>query len=150
MKEKLRQQKVWQGSHREINFKIVNWQFNTPMIGFAGNWNYYIYLPESKCVDFAKLWLRDKVKSFSEGGRKHVLHDYENISGDMDFHGGCTYYAKHGHAKGFRSVEFGCDYQHYCDEGKDYNEDYLLHDACHSIDRCFENGILKKEQDFLK
>lgn len=51
-------QKVWQGSHRGINFKIVGWSFNSPMRPFpSGNWNYYIYLPESKCIDFAKLWL---------------------------------------------------------------------------------------------
>lgn len=137
----LRKQAVWQGTHRDINFKIVNWKFETkiPEYSFKENWNYYVYIPEKRSPRFSEIWLPDIIKEVSP----YVTHDYYTQSiGSVEMHGGITYYAKHGHVEGFRVVEIGCDYQHYWDEGERYNEEYITRDAMRTIDDLYEKGII--------
>lgn len=144
-KTKLREQWVWQGNYRNIGFKIVSWSFETPMPEWpSGNWNFYIYLPEGLCVNFSEIWLADEVNEFPASGRKYVSHDYmSGRTGQVEMHGGITWYEKNGYTEGHRSVELGCDYQHFWDQGKEYDENDVLRDVEKAIDSCYDLGILK-------
>lgn len=136
---------VWRGTHRDVPFKIVNWSIDSDYFRQeypTGNWNYYIYLQESKCPKFDELWL-EEVKRPGLGGREYWSYNYmSGLVGSIKLHGGITFYDKHGYRVGARIVEVGCDYQHYADSGMHYNENILYHDACESIDWCYNSGIL--------
>lgn len=144
---KLRQQRVWLASHREIGYKIVNWHHSPEarMEDYwpSGSWNFYIYLPEKKCPDFAKIWLPDLEKEWSPGGRKYVTHAYwTEPLGSVEMHCDITFYEKHGHVEGHRCVELGCDYQHLYDEEQSYDEQDVARDAVAAIESAFALGIL--------
>jgi len=145
MKPILREQKVWLGEYRKVEFKIVNWSFDSPTPDLpSGNWNYYLYLRETAMKDFPALWLPRKVKE-SPGGYKYVTYDYfKGPVGRIEMHGGVTYYEKGGDVKGFRYVEVGCDYQHLCDARRSYDVATVLDDVIQSIDWLYENGYMKE------
>lgn len=54
-------------------------------------------------------------------------------AGVEGWNGGVTYYRKHGELAGFRCVEYGCDYQHSWDEGREYTVTSVLLDAVCTI-----------------
>lgn len=147
-KTKLDAQRVWRGRYRDVGFKIVSWPFRGLEDRFpSGAWNYYVYIQESACADFTAIWLKDKKVRFSEKAPFHITHDYYNSPvGDVEMHGGITYYAKHGHTEGHRCVEIGCDYQHLWDDGKSYDEEDVLRDVEHTIDHLYERGLLRTTQ----
>lgn len=150
---KLREKRLWSGVHREIAFEVVNWSFFNKDEERAldwidrsptGNWNFYLYLHEKKCVDFKSLWLRDKIKRWSKGGAKYCSNDYSYTASRVariDFHGGITYYEKMGHSKEFRCIKVGCDYAHLWDEGKEYDEKEVASDAVRAIDSAYDLGM---------
>ena len=113
-------QDVWHGEHLGFQYRIVHWnqgQRFTP--GNDGIWNYYIYFRESKIKDFDSLWLEDKVQKFRPESEGWISHDYYDTAvSNVKWHGGVTYYAKHGELKGYRCVEFGCDYSHSWDHDR--------------------------------
>ena len=78
-----------------------------------GTWCFYVYLAEDKATNFAALWLKDKVYRYKPDAKGRITHDYLGAFDDIEFHGGCTFYKKHGHTKGYRCVEIGCDYAHF-------------------------------------
>lgn len=133
-----RHQDVWQGIYRGLSYKIVHWGVDesfTP--GGNGNWNYYVFLPEHKVKDFAAIWLEDKVYKSKPEVRGYITHDYfNNPATNVDWHGGATYYAKHGHTEGYRCVEVGCDYAHLWDYERErgYTLSEVLTDVQHTID----------------
>lgn len=141
---RLRAMQVWQGSHRDVRFEIKRRDIGGLEDSFpSGSWSFYIYLHESACPRFSEIWLADELKEWSPGGSKHITHDYMNgLTAQVDFHGGITYYAKHGDTKGYRCAELGCDYQHYYDTGHTYDENDLARDAARAIDSCYELGIV--------
>ena len=145
----LRKATQWQGTHRGIAFHVIVHESEAYPDGRLypekPAWCAYIFMRESQCVDFPSLWLPDEVKQVSSG-REYVSHNYmEGIVGSIKMHGGLTYYKKHGHTEGHRCVEVGCDYQHYCDEGQDYDLQYVILDTTDSIDRLFAEGVLKED-----
>jgi len=148
----MREKITWNGLHRDVGFKIVNWDYEDPtgtMLRHwpSGAWNFYLYLYEQHCADFAALWLPDIVKEWSPGGKKYISHDYyKDPLGQIDLHGGITFYDKHGYTDGFRTVEVGCDYQHYTDEGQLYNNDCVFEDVKAAIASLYDLGIIKQKQ----
>lgn len=144
----LRKQTVWQGRYRDINFKIINWgrdDVSSQLLDLpTGHWNYYVYIPESKAIDFKSIWLKDLLKRWSKQGKPYLTHDYmSGPVGEIDMHGGITYYAKHGHTKGYRCVEIGCDYAHSWDRNAHYDAEALIIDAQTTIDDLYNKGIVK-------
>lgn len=127
---KVKEQHVWQGTYLEVPFKVVKW--NLEHIGDI--WNYYVYLPETKCKDFDSLWLEDTEFQFTPNSPKRITHDYYSVGvfQSIEFHGGITWYDKRGYIKGHRVVEIGCDYNHYRDQEKKYNLDDILTDVEHT------------------
>lgn len=135
-------QDCYRGSYRGIGYKILR-----HAIGMAhtpeskGIWNYYVYIPEKKSPIFASLWLpSEKRKDFN-----FVTHDYYAAFGQVNFHGGITFYAKHGEVEGHRVVEVGCDYNHYWDQERGYSAslEEVTQDCLATIDHLFELGFLQ-------
>lgn len=143
---KLDYQEAWRGSHKGVYFKVVLWNKgadHTP--GGGGIWNCYIYIPEKRAVNFAKLWLEDNRFRFSPESPERIQHDYSRLP--IEMHGGLTYYAKHGHPEGHRCVEVGCDYNHLWDmeRGGGYTAEYVAHDAVEAIDKMIADEILSDQ-----
>lgn len=136
--------------YKGIGVKIVNWKVfgvDTDRV----NWNYYLTIPERNTPPeiFAKIWLDDIVKE-GFAGRPWLSHDYYGVPlfDSLEMHGGVTFYAKHGHTVGFRSVEIGCDYHHSWDMERDnYELEEVVRDAFNSADQALslfcisENGF---------
>lgn len=106
-------------------------------------WSYYIYLDEGKVQDFARLWLEDKVMKWKPEAKGRITHEYYvEPFNSIDLHGGITFYQKHGHTEGFRTVEIGCDYQHHWDRDREAGYPATLKsvvaDAEASIDSCIK------------
>lgn len=145
MSEELRKQDVWHIFYKDlVSIKIVHWGVENFFNNGRGTWNYYIFIHERFCPRFDELWLEDKLSRFSETSPEHVSHDYmSGATGELDMHGGITYYAKNGYSKGHRSVELGCDYNHYWDEGRAYTIEAVLVDAKASAEQAIEIYQLK-------
>lgn len=94
-----------------------------PLNDGKGVWNYYVSIPEQLFPNaFSHLWLEDNLVKFIESSPWRVTHKYEDSPiYNLDWHCGCTYYAKHGHSVGHRVVEFGCDFSHLYDRERRYN-----------------------------
>jgi len=139
---------VWSGSHRGVRFEIKHRIVRgLESLWPSGSWTFYIYLHEQSCPRFAELWLDDQVTQITPESQRRVTHDYMGgLTGQVELHGGITYYSKHGHTPGLRCVELGCDYQHLYDEGQSYDERDLARDAVRAIESCYELGIVKEEQ----
>lgn len=104
-----------------------------------GIWCYYIYIYESKCPRFSELWLPEKLVKITPESEGFISHDYnDTIVSGVDWHGGVTFYAKHGHYEGRRSIQFGCDFSHLWDREREYTLDDVLSEAietCNQIHR---------------
>lgn len=145
---KCKEQKCYRGNYRNISYKIILHSIGeeyTP--AREGIWNFYVYLNENKVKDFGPIWLDDKIMKFSEESRGYISHDYyvEPLN-SLEFHGGITFYAKHGHTDGFRCVEIGCDYNHLWDmeRGSGYKLEDILYDVKACIDSIYANNLIKE------
>ena len=140
-------QNIWRGVYRDIQYKVAHHGKGldyTP--GRDGIWNYYVYLHEDRVNDFARIWLNDEIRKYKPDVKGYVSHDYYGCRAfdDIHFHGGITYYAKHGHTEGFRCVEIGCDYNHlwYQERGYGYDLETILFDVKETIDSAYEIGLI--------
>lgn len=108
-------QDCWRGSHLDWQYKIIlHSKGQHHAAGGQGTWCYYIYIAEHRIGTpaFEKLWLDPEVSS----KWKFVTYNYFNTPvSNLDWHGGVTFYAKHGEVVGHRCVEFGYDYNHLYD-----------------------------------
>ena len=142
----LRKQNQWLGEYRGIHFKIVNWSFESSQDEMT-KWNYYLYLPENRCVDFKLLWHEDKPQKFCETSPVRIVHDYyEGPTGQINMHGGITWYEKLGHTEGHRRIEVGCDFMHLYDDEKTWTLEDMLHDIITAVDGLYNDNILKANE----
>lgn len=144
---KLSKSKVWHGRHRDVGFKIsLSGEGEDSFMDGLGTWCFYVFIAEDAAANFPALWLADEIHRWKPEAKGRITHDYCSITGDMEFHGGCTFYQKHGHTDGYRYVEMGCDYAHLWDrERGGYVLEEILYDAKKCIDSLYENGVLKPE-----
>lgn len=112
--------KIWHVRHRDFYGKLslhAEGRDYTPES--KGIWNSYIFIPERLTPTglFSKIWLEDKIIRLNEQSPARITHDYMSCGylTDIPLHGGLTYYAKHGHTIGHRSVKVGCDWNHLWD-----------------------------------
>jgi hypothetical protein len=142
------QQDCYRGIYRDISYKIsrhAKGQSYTPQS--EGIWCYYIYLHESKVKDFASLWAEGEVVKITPESYGFVSYEYyKEPFNSIEFHGGITYYAKHGEFEGHRSVELGCDYNHLWDieRGYGYGLTDILVDVKSTIDSVYEANLIKE------
>lgn len=132
---------VWLAQHESgLTIEIVHWGIDReqpefePLNNGKGVWNYYIYIYEKLLSKekFETLWLPDKIVRFSTEGSEHITHDYYDLAVcNLDWHGGVTFYRKHGQTVGHRYVQIGCDYSHIwdADRGYDYDLDFVFNEA---------------------
>ena len=152
---KLDLNKSWTFKHKGLYCKISHWgveranNFESLNDG-KGIWNYYVTLPEHILGDkFAAVWLEDKKIQFSVNSPERITHDYYGHPfSEVDWHGGITYYAKHGQLEGHRSVELGCDYSHLYDmeRGYDYTLDDVYADCCRTAEELAAIYLTKEQQ----
>lgn len=119
----LEEQTTWRFFHRKLAGKITHHSksFNDG----KGIWCYYVIIPESSIPEhFQPLWLEPRLVKLSDESRGFVTYNYEDLPpAKVDWHGGVTFYAKHGELPGHRSIELGCDFNHLFDyeAGLSYN-----------------------------
>ena len=123
---KLKKSEVWQERIDNMAIKIIK---SSPYDNtFGSQWFYYIFLHEAYCKNFEELWFPNIIKD------EYCTNNYSlsDIFDKLEFHGGISCYRKHGHSKGFRTVEFGCDFQHLWDEGNIYTLEEVYGKAVNS------------------
>ena len=137
----MREYTVFSGSYRGIGWSGHRIKASDSMKEISRrnyDWTHYIHV----CLDQLpverreELWLPAEVKERSVSGRKYITYDYyKGVVGDIEFHGGCTFYEKKGGLDNApRWVKIGCDYQHIWDDGYYYNETDVEREAKESID----------------
>lgn len=126
----LKQLETWQANIDGYRIKIIRQDEEYRNRVDVPGWCYYIVIPERNVPSkFRQLWLEPKKYTWG------VSYDYSDtpISG-LNWHGGVTFYQKHGEVEGHRAVEFGCDYSHYWDQGQDYRLEDVYADALVTLD----------------
>lgn len=113
----LKQITSYRGTLHNIPFEIKHWGEDEGINDGKGIWNYYVILPERLVPNFSSLWLETTISKITPESKGFPTHDYYDtwVAREIPWHGGVTFYAKHGDAPGFRAVEFGCDFSHLWD-----------------------------------
>lgn len=132
---------IYYGIFRGVNFEIKN--MKEAMNDFEEQWTYYIYIniDDQLSDEFKeKFWLPPRYHKFSEHGTEHCAYDYyATVVGNLDFHGGCTWYSKETNVdEKSRRVKIGCDYQHLWDVGNSYSVESVHRDVKRTIDSLYE------------
>lgn len=97
-------------------------------------WTYYVYIHEDLVQDFDSLWLPPKLSEIREGRKPWLSYAYEDTwVANLPWHGGVTFYSKHGELPGYRCVEFGCDYAHLWDNAEYLTIEDILPDVIVTI-----------------
>lgn len=136
MKITKKETEVWNGTHRGINFEINHFKIAPNSIDERGKdcWTHYIYLHIDRIPEQYKpetFWLKGKQNG------SHIMygHNEHPIIGEIEMHGGCTWYSKeYGFDGAPKVIKIGCDYQHLWDENQHYNLDYVQHEVEKTID----------------
>lgn len=136
IKVKQKKKQVWGGNYDGICFEINHWvsEPNSIEPEEKHHWTYYVYLHINRIPEEYKpnsFWLKGR-----KDGR-HVHYDYyrHHVIGNIDFHGGITWYSKESGFDGAeRMIKIGCDYQHYWDEGFEYRLESVLQDVKTTIE----------------
>lgn len=134
--EKLRLTTSYSGTHRGITFTIKHWGVGEVYMPL-GIWNYYVWIPLQAIPENR----RDEFLAKSEKDDKNRVHyDYygKPLICELDWHGGITYYKKHGMDGAPIVIELGCDYNHLHDQDVEYELDSILFDAKNTVDKLWE------------
>lgn len=120
---KLQHKDTWSGTYREVRFEIVRFK---PEYVNHDIWCYYIYIP-GKMIgkeNYRRVFI-DRSKKDEYGHRWY--REYQSIIGDLDWHGGCTFYDITENRDGSDKVlKAGCDYDHLWDEERDFDYDQIV------------------------
>lgn len=124
----------WRAFHKNVTIKISHTEDPYLNDGF-GAWCYYIRIHERFCPGFEELWLPAKRVKYFEDSPERLSFEYgkTKVACEAEWHGGVTYYAKHGQETGHRTVEFGCDYSHLWDQERGFENITLEEVQCDAI-----------------
>jgi len=154
---------VWLGIYRGIKYEINKFKFGPD--DKEDRWTHYIIITLDQIPEELreKFWLKPELKQLSGSKSNYISHNYyDSIISNLEFHGGCTYYEHlSGHYGESRIVKIGCDYQHYWDEGRQYDLKYVESEVRATIDslwtlcgrikyRSFGDGAFRYEEEFEK
>lgn len=131
--------KKWFGIYRGIRFEINHFEIK----GLAKpSWTHYILVSLDEQLskeNSDKLWLEPNYKGFMRESKIARYSYYDTAVGNIEFHGGCTYYQKESTVDDKdRRVKIGCDYQHLWDEDMVYDLGYVYGEVKKSIDSFIE------------
>ncbi len=132
-----RYKELWSGTHEGVRWEIAHWNFADGS-SMGPIWNYYLQIPLGQVPEDIRDVFCLKPRT-DDKGRVHYDYSSAPIISDLEWHGGITYYAKRGGVDGASLlIEIGCDYNHYWDEGHNYDKDYVLSECRASIDKLRE------------
>lgn len=154
--------RIWFGVYRGVRYEI-NW-FKFSPTDHEDRWTHYIWLPIDQQLEpemAEKFWLTPVERKMSSG-KSYTSYDYyDSIVGNLEFHGGCTWYSKEsGPDDPHRMVKIGCDYQHLWDMDQKYDVAYVQSEAQKTIDSLYEvcggkikirswgDGVYRYEHEF--
>ena len=131
----MKKKTTWNETYRDIPIEVCNWYTE----GIGQCWAFYLYIRLDQMPKHLRkrFWLKPE-KSTISPKRKFYNYSGEPLINNLDWHCGCTYYSKHGHDGNTRTVQIGCDYQHYWDEGRNYNIEYVMDEARSCVDSLWE------------
>lgn len=131
----IRHKDVWTTTHEKLTIEVCRHAVGELVNDGKGIWCYYVYIREDQCPIgfFDKLWLPDIIIRSWPTSPNRITHHYEHLFPSCEWHGGVTYYAKHGHVPGHRCVQIGCDFSHLWDSEKNF--DYRLKDIIFEAQR---------------
>ena len=133
MNEKeLEHKDMWKGTYRGVRFEIARWGVGRDYLP-DGIWNYYLWIPLDMIPKEKHHEFLAKIKKDDKGRINYRYTDLKLLC-DLDWHGGITYYSKHGIDGNPIVIEAGCDYAHIWDDGKNYQLNQILHDCQNTID----------------
>jgi len=141
------EQNLKKGTYKGIVFEI------SEPIDPYNFYNYYIYI----ILDFIEdkdlannLWL-EPVDGTVIPDRPRKKYPYlENpLLSALDFHGGITYYSRGFDSQDRRQIKIGCDYNHFFDQHRIYNQSEVMSEVKNTIDD-FLNQVDYKLPDYLK
>lgn len=103
---------------------------------FRTSWytSYFIVLKRKVSPE---VWEKILLFPVSSEHYKNAHFDYfTGITGDIEFHGGITYYDQlySVELNEVYGIKLGCDYNHYWDENKEYNLEEIFQDIKNSVD----------------
>jgi len=145
MSNVLKHYDVWQSAYRGFGFKICRWRMGAADT-FENCWSYYVYIPIDNLPESLKAgaWIDEREMSrIGDNCPVRGWYDYNNswVASDVEWHGGVTYYEKlmvNGEPGTGRIAEFGCDFQHAFDRGREYTKELIVNEAEGTI-----NGIIE-------
>ena len=128
--DKYREVKRYGGEYKGVITEINNFEMKgMTEFGLNDCWCCYLHLspeqiPDRKLAE--SIWL-DPI--YDDKDRVSYDH-YNGLLGNLGWHGGITFYRKTSCVDDKkRHVKVGCDYQHYGDEGRGYDFDWLKRDV---------------------
>lgn len=155
-------------SHHDVPVEVSNHGRSTYSLtygeqdGAPGTWCYYVSVYEDMLPpeQFAEFWLEPKHSEFAGKVRKSYDYYAARFAG-ADWHGGVTFYEKHGGIDGDqRYVKIGCDFAHLYDEGCSYDYQGVEAEAKATVDalremysfyrRCPWNGLWQPESEMVE
>jgi len=132
-----REGKYWNGTYKDIGYRVQLWtskDFNGELNYI---WNYYIYINlKNLSPDVAKrLWLRAKLPKLGKNFKRKLYRYYdEPLLNNIEMHGGITWYKKMYSISDEKVIEIGCDFNHDGDNYDEYDLRLVLSDVKNCID----------------
>lgn len=129
----------WSGQFNGVQFEIQNFNpYNSKDF-----WTFYLY------ISIDKIPKENNPESFwlppEKDDRGHIRYDYykHQILGEIEWHCGMTFYSKEaGFDESPRIIKVGCDFQHYWDEGRDYDLEDVYAEAVEAA-KSFRRLVLR-------
>jgi hypothetical protein len=143
----LRQMERYSGTYKKLPFEIChNHHKGLPEhnIQDSNFWTYYIYFPSHVLNQEIFQSLSSMLKQ-----EKYGVNYTDSPLMNLEWHCGCTYgEAFYGEEMKIRAIKFGCDYNHYWDQGIIFSIHEVLSDVKNTIDdfyRHFPNALKVEE-----
>jgi hypothetical protein len=105
-------------------------------------WCHYVFLHERQVPDATirdSIFLTPKLERITAESPERVHYEYyKSPIADLEWHGGITFYDMVCAVPGHRVLKAGCDYQHYWDEERWYDEAGVIAEAKATIDSMYD------------
>ncbi len=138
----MREARTWHDRYRDIAYE-VDYQVDSDI------WHYYLWINLKQLPSEVReqFWLEPKPVQSSKNTPTRYIYEEKNKPpiGNLDWHGGCTFYEKHGHGNDLRVVHVGCDYNHLFDSWQTYSLDSVVQDVKRCIDSLHEQFAIKRQ-----
>ena len=127
----------WRGDYLGIRWSVRRWEHPDSESPFNPTWNFYLWVSEQQVPEgcWPAYWLEPE--RVDEMGRV-FYPDQGTLLGELEWHGGMTYYEKHGLDGGAQRVEAGCDYAHLWNVERGVST-ITFEEVLYDLQRCIES-----------